>query len=302
MPTLVHARRYHALKFDVPRFLDTCEGDARKAVANRGVEFHEGPQAQMARVVELANGYYRKVPVLIICTSAAELAAMHSALRTSGAMPAEEVQRFSEFDEKGASLRTEWQTIIDDATKRIGGANDHRCRVTVTDRFGGRGHDFQVTDKEAIANGGMLVIATSIPDEREWIQWRGRTARQDKPGHYYVILNQRGPPFDAPTHSSLASKLRKQHDMDARIEMILDVADEGIGDRLKMFSDEQATGEKLNELCELYYKKFPRDFDTPWPSEQPLDLRLRQFLTDRQGDKPADVKAAAKLELGIELE
>jgi len=24
----------------------------------------------------------------------------------------------------------------------------------------------------------MLVIATSVPDEREWIQWKGRTARQ----------------------------------------------------------------------------------------------------------------------------
>ena len=40
-------------------------------------------------------------------------------------------------------------------------------------------------DKDANANGGMLVIATSVPDEREWIQWRGRTARQDRPGQCY---------------------------------------------------------------------------------------------------------------------
>jgi hypothetical protein len=38
--------------------------------------------------------------------------------------------------------------VIDDATKRLGGTDDSRCRVTVTDRFGGRGHDFQVNDKE----------------------------------------------------------------------------------------------------------------------------------------------------------
>ena len=37
---------------------------------------------------------------------------------------------------------------------------------------------WQVVDKESNLNGGMLVIATSIPDEREWIQWKGRTARQ----------------------------------------------------------------------------------------------------------------------------
>ena len=92
-----------------------------------------------------------------------------------------QVQRLSEFDGSGRSLRAEWQTIIDDATKRLGGTEDSRCRVTVTDKFGGRGHDFQVVDKEANANGGMLVIATSIPDEREWIQWKGRTARQDRP-------------------------------------------------------------------------------------------------------------------------
>ena len=105
------------------------------------------------------------------------------------------MQRLSEFDASGKSLKDHWQTIIDDATMRLGTADDNRCRVTVTDRFGGRGHDFRVVDKEANLNGGMLVIATSIPDEREWIQWRGRTARQDRPGQYYVILNTKGRPF-----------------------------------------------------------------------------------------------------------
>ena len=33
----------------------------------------------------------------------------------------------------------------------------------MTDRFGGRGHDFRVVDKESNANGGMLVIATPSP-------------------------------------------------------------------------------------------------------------------------------------------
>ena len=56
-----------------------------------------------------------------------------------------QVQRFSLFDANGRSLKDQWETLIADATKRLGGPADNRCRVTVTDRFGGRGHDYQVT-------------------------------------------------------------------------------------------------------------------------------------------------------------
>ena len=41
----------------------------------------------------------------------------------------------------------------------------------------------------------MLVIATSIPDAREWAQWKGRTARQDRPGQYLVVLSAEDEPF-----------------------------------------------------------------------------------------------------------
>ena len=60
-------------------------------------------------------------------------------------------------------------------------------------------------DKDANANGGMLVIATSVPDEREWIQWRGPTARQDRPGQFVVVLDRRAPPFS--DHSGLAGEI-----------------------------------------------------------------------------------------------
>lgn len=61
----------------------------------------------------------------------------------------------------------------------------------MTEKWGGRGHDFKMQDPDANdKGGGLLVIATSIPadGEREWIQWIGRTARQDKPGQYYAVL------------------------------------------------------------------------------------------------------------------
>ena len=76
-------------------------------------------------------------------------------------------------DANGVSLKARWQTIIDD-TKRLGSVEENRCRVTVTDRFGGRGHDFQVVDKEANANGGMW--CNLDPRPARWIQWKGHTA------------------------------------------------------------------------------------------------------------------------------
>ena len=302
-------KTYSAVKFDAPRFLDTCVGNARKVVTNHGVELVDGPGTLVARVVALCHQYYQSVPVLVIASSTAELGVIHKAVCDGGVIPADEVQRFSEFDANGASLKSEWQTIIDDATKRLGSVESNRCRVTVTDRFGGRGHDFQVVDKEANANGGMLVIATSIPDEREWIQWKGRTARQDRPGQFYVILDTKAKPFS--DKKELAAKVRKavhssgelkgEPDHDARVELLLDCADEGIGDKLVAFASEQAVGEKLNELAEKYYRQHPRSFDAPWPSELESDKKLRHLMTTLVDEKPETIRRTAKESLGIEL-
>ena len=214
------------------------------------------------------------------------------------------MQRLSEFDASGKSLKDHWQTIIDDATMHLGTADDHRCRVTFTDRFGGRGHDFQVSDKESNANGGMLVIATSIPDEREWIQWKGRTARQDRPGQFYVVLSEKGAPFDEPKHKKLLAKIKDRGvGDDTKIEELLDVADDGIGERLKQFEGEQAIGEKLNELTEKYYKQYPRKWEDPWPlpANRKTDAVLREILTDFVLSPPNQIKKVAVERLGIEL-
>ena len=51
--------------------------------------------------------------------------------RTLPLIYARQVQRLSEFDADGRSLKAEWQTLIDDATKRLGtaeGSNPHYQR------------------------------------------------------------------------------------------------------------------------------------------------------------------------------
>ncbi len=43
---------------------------------------------------------------------------------------------------------------------------------------------------------------------------------------------------------------------------------------------QQRNGEKLNELTEEFFRRFPRDFDAEWPSEahRAHDLKLRAFF------------------------
>lgn len=51
---------------------------------------------------------------------------MLTAVRECRAIRGEEVQRLSLFDERGRSLKAEWETLIADATKRLGGPADNR--------------------------------------------------------------------------------------------------------------------------------------------------------------------------------
>ena len=172
-----------------------------------------------------------------------------------------------------------------------------------------------MVDKEANAHGGMLVIATSIPDEREWIQWKGRTARQDRPGQFFVILDESQKPFNDPKQGKkLKDKVRKRSggkggavdaaEEDAKVEMLLEVADDGIGERLKSFEGEQERGEKLNELTEKYYARCPRGADDPWPKTEFIqgDSVLRKFLTSWTEKKPSEIKQLAKSELDFDLD
>merc|ERR1711879_290578 len=58
-----------------------------------------------------------------------------------------------------------------------------------TDPSGGRGYDYRVDDPRVDAEGGLLLILEFVPDsKRTWIQFLGRTARQDRKGQYLTVL------------------------------------------------------------------------------------------------------------------
>lgn len=74
-------------------------------------------------------------------------------------------------------------------------------RITVSTAEGGRGHDYRVIDPAIDDRGGLLLILTWVPwSEREWIQFLGRTARQDHVGQYAVLLNAEDEQVIAGTH------------------------------------------------------------------------------------------------------
>ena len=106
------ASTYGAIKFEVPRFLDTCTGDARKVVTNHGVELVDGEAALIGRVVQVCLKWVRKVPVLVITSGPDELLKVVNAVKECDGIHADEVQRFSQFDAHGRTLKDKWETII----------------------------------------------------------------------------------------------------------------------------------------------------------------------------------------------
>jgi len=204
----------------------------------------------------------------------------------------------TERDEDGKLLDWNWKTVIEDTTKRTGTGDAAHFHITVTDVFGGRGHDFNCNDEFANTNGGMLVIATSIPDTREWIQWKGRTARQDRPGQFYVVMSQQDAMFV--DHPTLAADLNGKSD-DEKIEHILQLQDQGINDTLSHYEKEQAKGAWLNEMCDRYFTSHQRS-TAEWPSSQheSADIKLRDLLsaTFRTGEH---IRAKAAEVLSLEL-
>ena len=156
----------------------------------------------------------------------------------------------------------------------------------------------------------MLVIATSVPDTREWIQWKGRTARQDKNGQYIVVLSQTDPAFSG--YSTQQFKefegLRNGDGIGEKIDRLLKEKDTYICALLDKFKSDQAKGAWLNELCEKYYqgsegsRSHHGSRDNNWPSSKykVSDKQLRDALSASYENGIA-IRQEAKGTFGIEL-
>jgi len=330
-------KTYQSVPYEVPQFLHTCENTIKEEATNLGVTIEATSQQMIANVVAMAKKYYHDTPVLVITRGAEsnELSNVYKAL--AAAIPERNaVQRMTERNDEGELMIDQCEAIVERATKRCySEQREVYFRITVTDWFGGRGHDFDCMDERANAAGGMLVIATSIPDAREWTQWKGRTARQDRPGQYAVVLSEQEEPFKQKFLSAaarfrnpgvasafsqwkadtkeimrekglvrlgLADGLRLKSPDDI-IETLLLRKDEAIHDSLLRFEADQARGAWQNELCETYYRQRARGSEVCWPSLEwrKTDVRLRDMLRVPFGTG-AKIQDAASSRLGVTVQ
>ena len=211
------------------------------------------------------------------------------------------VQLFAQFDD--SQNKMDWTQIVDKATAAL--PNTKSRRITVTDPFGGRGHDFSVRDdhEHVELHGGMLVITTFIPEsERDWIQWKGRTARSDNKGQYAVMLRrdpleksdpekQKDPAFLA--GFTLGGGARYNPSI---IEELLGIQDKK---KEKKIQEDEVTiskGKRLNELCDNYYLTHKTGLAGRWPSCTNDEI-LCSFLETEEGSAQAVQEVSRRLRL-----
>ncbi|CAE8696196.1 unnamed protein product, partial [Polarella glacialis] len=197
---------YRAQFFEVPPFLKTCRGSpfhepmpAKLGSWEQSVYVEETREAQTDRIAEVALQARERVPVLIIARDRVHadnlVDAMRKAAQSRGLGTAcEDVVR-SLSRTLYESDPEQWKENLNRATMPLGertGERDGRnasWRITVTDRRGGRGTDYRVDNPDVDAEGGLLLIPAVVPSsQREWIQFLGRTARQDRRGQYCAVL------------------------------------------------------------------------------------------------------------------
>eukprot|EP00930_Biecheleria_cincta_P072952 TRINITY_DN602_c0_g1_i1.p1 TRINITY_DN602_c0_g1~~TRINITY_DN602_c0_g1_i1.p1 ORF type:complete len:1742 (+),score=362.01 TRINITY_DN602_c0_g1_i1:541-5226(+) len=200
---------YKCAFLDVPEFLRTCSGDAfhttkwttpdlkrpenatKGDFPQHGIEVHPSVQAQLSSVSGLAIRARRHVPVLIIAGSTDQAKMVLDDLREQArknCLQDWDVVRDLSFAQWERS-KMDYKDNLFLSTQRVGLQATDPWRITVTDGSGGRGTDYKIFDSEADKLGGLLLIVMRVPlSSREWTQYQGRTARQDRRGQMCAVL------------------------------------------------------------------------------------------------------------------
>lgn len=290
------SEQYKVWCFETPNFLNTCEGVTRVPPTLLADEAANGKSCvhvansldlQLRKVVEIAVRMYMKVPVLIIAKTTEEaytiedkiLRSLSKCQFRSEDKKEDFVQMFLEMKKNSVKLDSDnWSRIVHRATDKL--KKDRYC-ITITDSFGGRGHDFDVNDDDVNEAGGLLVIMTSIPaSEREWRQWKGRTGRKDTRGQYAVVLN--GEDALLKDSGSILSKhqLKTESGEPLRnvygeelIQKILDKQDDMQRKKLEDLEKTIKIGRRLNRLCDQFYASYNEMKEETWPYSYQIKLR-----------------------------
>jgi hypothetical protein len=272
---------YHAKIFAVPRFLSTCTGTDQKTLLQDDVRLYATESEQHSRAVALAQQMCEEVPVLIIMKSDKLVEQLFQTFDPR------RVQKLLRYDPvSGADLGDQVEEITDLATKPVDETSVvKQWRITITDYFGGRGIDYSLSDKQANNLGGLMVIITDIPDsQREWVQWIGRTARQDKNGQISVLLNRQDE-FLSQNEDLFSPGTKQNPDV---IGDLMSKRNELVQEKLKGFQRSLETGSRLNALCEAVYRDGGGRSKGRWPGTA-KERQLRDFLESGK-DSESDVE------------
>lgn len=307
------AEAYGAKFVQVPGFLNTCTGPPHQppTLLKDAVIVHDSGEQQLEAIVALAVEKRRSVPVLVIMHDP-ELAARVQAL-VSSALPNGDGRKADKSGAPHVQLyvseieKTKLADIVMKATEPIEDELPKRFRVTVTDYSGGRSIDYNMPpDSEPDDAGGLLVILSCIPKEgeREWIQWRGRTARKDRRGQYAVILNRLDEPLCSQNdlvESHVLSAQPKGSYSPELIKALLAHYDSKNREKLMSEAPQRLAAMRRNELCDKFYGKFS-GHGLPNARKWPFDAaetKLRDFLRVHICEDDPAVLAAFAVDVGI---
>eukprot|EP00927_Polykrikos_kofoidii_P002901 TRINITY_DN11158_c0_g1_i1.p1 TRINITY_DN11158_c0_g1~~TRINITY_DN11158_c0_g1_i1.p1 ORF type:complete len:1645 (-),score=343.21 TRINITY_DN11158_c0_g1_i1:112-4962(-) len=260
------AAHYDAITFNVPCFLETCrkgdgspQGKPSIRRINKSDIVQNGEEAQMKKVVDLAVKKCGEVPVLVIAKDQAQVEEV--AHRIEGRLPGSKRGTGVEdgdsrvirlLEKPGVPHR--FVQLVDLATQpwEVGRNNgDKSWRVTVTTAEGGRGHDYRVSDPGVDERGGLLLILMWVSwSEREWIQFIGRTARQDHEGQVAVYLDR-----ESDNVREVETEGVDLRDTEAVVEAILSAGDKKMVTKFDRVGSDISRGTMMHKLTARYWKQ-----------------------------------------------
>eukprot|EP00928_Gymnodinium_smaydae_P063628 TRINITY_DN47149_c0_g1_i1.p1 TRINITY_DN47149_c0_g1~~TRINITY_DN47149_c0_g1_i1.p1 ORF type:complete len:1550 (+),score=417.94 TRINITY_DN47149_c0_g1_i1:130-4779(+) len=284
---------YRAAFLEVPPFLRTCRGSpfhepvpAPLGQERKAVYVEADARAQLARVAEVALDARQRVPVLVVARDRAHADSIVQGLRDAaqswglGAIAEDVIRPLSrsvyEADPE------QWKENLNRATMPLGERHvrgGKSWRITVTDPRGARGTDYRVDDNDVDNRGGLLLIPLIIPSsQRDWTQFLGRTARQDRRGQYCAVL------------CSKDYTSRPQGAGPEIIKGILAQGDAQIANRIKASAALYNSGLRANELCEHVFSRFHGILKDPASREKLVDVCQRvRFMSVREIDQAFSV-------------
>ncbi|CAK0828442.1 unnamed protein product [Prorocentrum cordatum] len=276
---------YKASFFEVPPFLKTCRGSpfheavpASLGEQQKAVYVEAGQENQITRLIEVALEARERVPVLVVAkdrvTAEHVVERLRQGARSRGLGSASEDAVRSLSRTLYEADPEQWKENLNRATMPVGDAAVGRkaWRITVTDPRGGRGTDYRVDDSDVDAQGGLLLIPTFVPtSRRDWTQFLGRTARQDRRGQFCCVLND----ADYRALSEKYNAALPHGGSTEAVSAVLNWGDQEAAGRIRGSAALYNTGVRVNELCEEVFSKSPHVLSDPHARERLVDICQR---------------------------